>query len=449
MSKLKYEDLYNPQSESGVIATLIHNPNFLYSTEQLDPTDFADTTNQCIYWALREIINSGINSIDDFTLTTKLSSNKAIENRMNNTNLNCIKDILELSEFACRNSVESYKDLVKDVIEYSAKRKLYQNAQKILSNCLSQDSNSTEIQGLLNRTIDEYSFSVLKNKELSPFKDKVEELWMKMTDRQNGVLVSTPFHIEEMNNFVALDDGELVVIGGYSKRGKSAFLLSCTVDLLRRGESVLVIDSELSDELYFLRLLSHISQVPFKIVKSGEGATEEQKKRIIQAKEWLKTVKLHHEYLPIFDKNEIASMFRRVNNSEKITKLVIDYFKADFAGDAFGVATNLTGLVNYCKNDIAGAYKIGVLGAIQTSKNGQVSFSSSAVTAVSALCWIDFKTPQEIAEDGIDCGNAKMNIQFNRNGAQMQPEEYISLQFDGDVITYKSPKRQHEKKAPY
>nr|MDD3123661.1 hypothetical protein [Candidatus Izemoplasmatales bacterium] len=130
--------------------------------------------------------------------------------------------------------------------------------------------------------------------------------------------------------------------------------------------------------------------------------------------------------------------------------LIIDYFKADYeTGDAYITATSLTGLVNYCKNEIAGVYKIPVLGAVQTSESGKVSFSSSVVTVLSTLCWLSLKTPQEISADGLECGNAKLSILYNRNGMQMQKGEYLDLQFDGDFISYQSAKKQHTIVEPY
>ena len=446
---MRYEELCNPQAESGVISTLIHNPQFIFHSEELEPRDFLDQTNQILYWAIREIVLSGNDIIDDFSITTKLSSNKAVEAKIQKVNINSIKDILELSKYATQNSVEAYKDLVKDVREYSTRRNLFINAQKITSACLSEKNTSDDLHKLLNQTMDSYDLSIMHGREIKTFSKKLAELWQRLKDRHSGKIIVRPFPIQELNEYTQLEDGEMVLIGGYTKVGKSMFLLACVVDLLKRGETVLLIDSELSDDLFFMRLLSHLTEIKFKKIKNGTLTPEEDLK-IEEAKDWLSTVKLYHEFLPILDKNEIASVFRRVNNETKVGVLVIDYFKADYeTKDAFITATNLTGLANYCKNEIAGVYKIPVLGAVQTSKSGSVSFSKSVVTVVSTLCWLDFKTNNEILADGKDSGNAKLCVQFNRNGSQMQDDEYIDLQFDGDIISYKSAKKQHVVKTPY
>jgi replicative DNA helicase len=446
---LRYEELCNPQAESGVISTLIHNPQFIFHSEELEPRDFLDQTNQILYWAIREIVLSGNDVIDDFSITTKLSSNKAVEAKIQKVNINSIKDILELSKYATQNSVEAYKDLVKDVREYAIRRNLYLNSQKITNACLSEKNTSEDLHKLLNQTMDSYDLSIMHGREIKTFSKKLSELWQKLKDRHSGKIVTRPFPIEELNEYTQLEDGEMVLIGGYSKVGKSMMLLTCVVDLLKRGETVLLIDSELSDDLFFMRLLSHVTAIKFKKIRDGK-LTKEEEEKIEEAKKWIEGTKLYHEFLPICDKNEIASVFRRVNNENKVGVLVIDYFKADYdVKDAFVTATSLTGLVNYCKNEIAGVYKIPVLGAVQTSTNGSVSFSKSVVTVVSTLCWLSLKTNQEISADGESAGNAKLAVLFNRNGSQMQDDEYIDLQFDGDIISYKSAKKQHIKKEPY
>ena len=312
---MKFEELCNPQAESGVISTIIHNPTFIFHSEELEPRDFFDQINQILYWAIREIVLSGNYVIDDFSITTKLSSNKAVEAKIQKVNINSIKDILELSKYATQNSVEAYKDLVKDIREYSLRRALYVNSQKLSSACVSETNTAEDLKKILNNTVDSYDSATLHGREIKIFSKKVSELWQRLKDRHSGKIVTRPFHIKELNDYTEMEDGEMVLIGGAAKSGKSSLLLSCVVDLLRRGETVLVIDSELSDDLYFMRLLAHVSQVRFKKVKDGKY-DEEEELRIDKAKEWLESVNFYHEYLPICDKNEIASIFRRINNKE-------------------------------------------------------------------------------------------------------------------------------------
>ena len=58
------------------------------------------------------------------------------------------------------------------------------------------------------------------------------------------------------------------------------------------------------------------------------------------------------------------------------------------------------------------------------------------------------KTPEEIERDGKECGNKKLRVTLNRNGAQMSSDEYIDLSFNGNLISYEQAK-QHSVITPY
>ena len=50
-----------------------------------------------------------------------------------------------------------------------------------------------------------------------------------------------------------------------------------------------------------------------------------------------------------------------------------------------------------------------------------------------SIMW-DKKTPQELSRDGIACGNYKMTVNLNRLGAQMEDDDYIDMDFDGNCM---------------
>lgn len=392
---------------------------------------------------------SGVYTIDDFTLTTKLASNKAVESRIEKINASSINNILELSKFAIQDSPESYKDMVKDIKDYSARRKLYVDSQRITNACLLETSTSDTILKLLTNACDEYESANTYSQEIIPFADKVEDLWKEKEEEWLGKTKILRLHIDELNKYTKLKAGEMLIFGGYAKTGKSAMLECCGMHFLKEYENVLIIDSEQQDPLFFNRILAIISGVEFDKIDTGK-MTEDELKKVLDAKIWLKSVNLTHEWVPSFDKNEIMSVFRRVNNKKKVTLLIIDYFKADYESqDSFMTATSLTGLLNFCKNKIGAYYKVPIIGALQTSELGSVSFSKSAVTIPSTYCLLSLKTQNEITQDGEDCGNAKLCVKHNRLGKQMFEDDYIDLQYHGDILTYEQAKKQHTKKTPY
>ena len=446
---MRYEDLCSPAAESGVIATLIKNTQFLYQIDGLEQADFTDADNRTIMWALNECAAEGVTSVDAFQLAAALSSAKAKEARVKEISTRDLQTLVDLSDCACRSTVEEFSALVRDLKDYRARRELFVSAQKLQNACLSNVS-SDDLQTMLYSMTDAHSTLSSRNKPIEIFGALADQLWQEQQDRISGKLATVPMHIPILNSYTELESGELVIVGGPAKIGKSAFLLSATVSILRQGLCVLVVDSELSDRLYLLRLIAHVSGVPFQQVKNGNG-TQEQKQKIEEARAWIKRQKLYHIYVPAFDEAELLATFRRVNVQQHIDVLVLDYIKTTAAGDAFDVSYNLGNLANTVKNKIAGDYSIPVLSAVQTTDSGAVALSKGIQRYTSTLFTMRRKTPKEIqADGGEEFGNTYIYCPFNRNGRQMNSEEErISLQFDGDTLTYRQANKQPVYQEPY
>lgn len=100
------------------------------------------------------------------------------------------------------------------------------------------------------------------------------------------------------------------------------------------------------------------------------------------------------------------------------------------------------------KNKIAGDMNIAALAAAQATSTGKVADSAKIARNTSTLIYLSAKTPEEIEQDGVECGNKKLKIMFNRNGMQHSEGEYLDLMFDGNHILYEEAK-QHEPHEPY
>ena len=131
----------------------------------------------------------------------------------------------------------------------------------------------------------------------------------------------------------------------------------------------------------------------------------------------------------------------------KLDVLIIDYFKSS-KDEAYANYAELGKFVDLVKNKLAGALNIPALGAAQASSNGKLADSAKIGRNASTIIMIDDKTPEEIEEDGIECGNKKLRVILNRNGAQMGEGEYIDMRFNGNLISYEQAK-QHQPVLPY
>ena len=185
----------------------------------------------------------------------------------------------------------------------------------------------------------------------------------------------------------------------------------------------------------------------FNRVKSG-NYNQEEAERIAQAIQWMKQQKFTHIYMPIFDQNNIYTTVKKVKHTQGIDVLVVDYFKSTGDADAFASYQELGRLVDCVKNSLAGEMNIAAIGAAQATSTGKIADSAKIGRNASTIAIIQDKLPEEIEVDGPDCGNKKLRVVLNRNGAQMGPDEYIDLNFNGNLISYEEA-TQHVPEMPY
>ena len=100
------------------------------------------------------------------------------------------------------------------------------------------------------------------------------------------------------------------------------------------------------------------------------------------------------------------------------------------------------------KNRLCGELNIAGIGAAQATSTGKLADSSKIARNASTIIMITDKTPEEIQQDGPECGNKKLFVKFNRNGPQQTEGEYIDINFVGDKILYEEAK-QHSMLEPY
>lgn len=434
------ESISDVTSEAGIIASLIAHPDFIFYNEQLEPAHFTNESNSKYYKAISYLAKQGIDKIDAVNLVTAMNAT-GIQNQPSVYEIN---DFIENAVFVQRETVEEYKLLASSVLDKSFRRDLYRKLKSCEGLCATatQETIREKVYGALDAVIMNYS-SV---DEIPQIKDVADSLWDDIIKDQNPERTGDNFKFSTLNNYIAVDRGELVIFGARAKAGKSMMLLNCAVDLLRKGKSVLYIDSELNSKNFMLRLISHVSQVEFKKIKRGTYG-EVEADRIDAARKEIKTWKFTHKYIPIADEKTIYGITKKIYHSNGVDVLILDYLKSKKDSDAFGTYQEMGKIADMCKNVLAGDMDIAALSAVQLTKAYNVADSSNIERALSSLVYIIHKTQDEIEEDGVDCGNCKLIVRLNRNGEQMIDGEYIDVNFDGNRCTFTEAK-QHIPKEP-
>ena len=433
-------------SEAGIIATLVHHPDFVYYSEDLLPGHFTNEENRYIYLAICNLVNDGITTIDPYNIVQSLSSSEATKRFADEMSIDQLYTLIENSEYISRGTVEEYQQLVKAVKNAAFRRDTYVQLKECEGVCLKAGPDD-DIQQLIYKKLDDVMTEFSTADDVPQYKDVVDKHWGDIQMRQGAGYTGFPFKFPALNEYATIEKSELFIFGAEQKQGKSMMLLNCAVDLLKQGLSVLYLDSELNTRMFTARLLAHLTQIEYKRLTAGNYSKEEAA-RIDEAIGWIKEQSFTHIYIPMFDPQTIYTAVKKVEHLQGLDVLIVDYFKGKGEGDAFDSYQELGRFVDLVKNQICGKMNIAGIGAAQATASGKLADSAKIARNASTIAMITDKSPEEIDIDGAECGNKKLRVIYNRNGMQMAQDEYIDLRFDGNHILYEQAK-QHIPQSPY
>lgn len=442
---IKADDITRIESEAGIISTLAFHPEFSFHSENLLPGHFFNAENRYIYAAITNLARNGITQVDPYNIIESLRSSEATKRFADLLTIDQLHDFMDNCDGLARHSLEEYQLLVDNVMNAAFRRDIFQMLKECQAMCFNESV--TDIEQKLYAKFDDVMLEFSSTNDVPAFKDVIDSCWEEIKGRQGSGYAGIPFKFPALNEYATIERGELFIFGAEQKQGKSIMLLNCAVDLLKQNYAVLYLDSELNTRLFTARILSHLSGVPYKQLSSG-SYTQEEEQRILQAKDWLKTRKFTHIYIPMFDLQSIYTTVKKVKHTQGLDVLVVDYFKSKGDGDAFDNYQELGRLVDMVKNELCGELNIAGIGAAQATATGKLADSAKIARNASTIAMLSDKTPEEIELDGVECGNKKLRVTVNRNGMQMAQGEYIDLHFDGNHILYEQAK-QHLPQTPY
>ena len=429
-----FDDLKDVAAESGVISSLIYHPEYYVTDNILTPKFFYDPSNQCLFWAIEKLIESGVDNIDNVNLNNVINSNKSVKKTLERYNLGDVTNYVEFAKFAARETYEEYKLLVENVVTLAYKREVCKFSNSIYQECFNPDNSLDNISNLISDGFNEISNKYYFNNDSIVFGEKIDQLWEILCSKRNeDGSVGIPSIIPRMNNYFTYGRGELVLVAGGTGKGKSSLFLNEATHALKNGIPTMIIDTELTDDVFFPRLISNISGVAVPIIKSGKYSNGELEK-IEEAKRWLKEQPFVHEYMPTFNKFKIEQMVKKWKSQKNLGLFIYDYIKP---GNTYGAAetSQSLGLMTDFIKGLAGIYDIATIAGLQLNQlTGQVADSQKPERYCDVMVYWKPKTVEELQQDGLSCGNFKIEITKNRNGSVTDEGDYIDVQFTGDYM---------------
>jgi len=254
------------------------------------------------------------------------------------------------------------------------------------------------------------------------------------------------------------------LVAARPKVGKSMF--GDGVALHVAGElniPVLMLDTEMSKEDHFNRILANLSGVSINDIAMGKFAKNPvDKEKVRQAAEKFK--EMPYDYISIAGMpfEQTLSMMRRwilqrvgvdENGRTKNCLIVYDYLKL-MSSDSINynlqefqvLGFQITSLHNFCVQ-----YDCPCLSFVQLNRDGITKESTDVVSGSDRLIWLctsftifKKKSDEEIAEDGDDIGNRKLVPVVARHGAGLEDGDYINISMRGDVARIVENKTRNE-----
>lgn len=440
-------ELSDIQSESGIIGTLIFHPEFILHTDYLKAGYFYGVENGCIYWAIQELYKDGITNIDAYNISNKLQSHPAVSKTIEKYNLPSVQEFVELYKETARHTLEEYKMLAENVTTLSFKRDLVKTLDKLSAKCYKSENNLDVLSNDVYSELDNLTQKYVTTTEVQTLGSEIDDIWNEIVSRRiEGGLYGIPSKYPIFNDYFTYERGELVVVQAKYKRGKSVLLMNEVVHKLKNNVPTLVIDTEMQTRLYTERLISHITGIGIKKIKSGDYSDEDANK-IAECIAWLKEQPFVHIYDPNMTNEKMYSICKMLKYKIGLTFVVFDYIKSNetSTSDNYNI---LGAKCDFLKNRIAGELDLAVLSACQLNRMGEVADSDKINRYLSVGVKWDYKTQEMIAKDGIERGNTYARIYVNRLGKQMQEDDeddYIDFIFSGDTMTIVEAE-QHERR---
>lgn len=431
---------------------MMNNPDWMIDLQNLEPEHFYNSTHKILYYLLKKIYETFKGEkVDPFTL---LSTAK-------DENIEFEKDIeksggLEYLETLSKLGSDYKKEDILTQAEIVTKLSFFRDMNIVLNKELEYIENGDNktredvidsLRKSTDKTISKYTIAD-NYKYIGDVYDDIMEKIKK--DVKNGE-IGIPSKIEPLNNFYTYRKGELVVLVGRAKAGKSAFSINEAHNMaVVKGIPTLYLDTEMQTKTFLMRLIAIDSGIPLHEIETFQYELDpDQLKKYKESEKRIKKAPLIHKYSTNWTtkkvRNDVISLVRQ----EGIEMLIYDYIKVKEVNESKNKEHNQLGNWTIALKDLAGELNLPVLTLAQMSPYEVRVADSDKINRYASV--VGFLLP--LSEDdknrmkqwGYPKTKDYIYIKYNRNGASMEDEKKgIYLEFNRDNVTFNASKFQEK-----
>jgi replicative DNA helicase len=361
------------------------------------------------------------------------------------TNINIqIDSLYEISEGFDFTNLDLY---LKKLMNISKKNKLMvyldDKANNLEKNLIDHDVKSLDM-------VNDVEFGLLDLMQNDNVSDDPEDIFLNMDAYVEKILNNRIDMVGMSTGFPILDDridglvnGTLNIIAAHKKGGKSCMSMCIALHAaFKLGIPVLYIDTEMSTEQVYPRVLSRLTKIPEKRIKRGQFAEGEREIITLASKALTTKGKYFHKYLPGFTLEAVVALIKKYHSKHNIGLVIFDYIKSGAQEDFQNIKEyQLLGNTTIVLKDLSGTLNIPILAAVQRGRSGDVADSDRVARYCDCLIILEEKTKEEIEKLGFQGGLHKFVIRHSRRGGET-PIEGIGVHFRKSILSIQESEQQ-------
>jgi replicative DNA helicase len=375
-SKAKFA---HPGNEAAVLACVLKDPSSYFEVEaKLTDTDFLTPHHRALWTVIKSLTRQDIITFDASTLLNQAIT-LDLEKKISGPNVSAYDYIVALMDKNIEPANIGF--YLTRMLDASIKLKVLQATAEIAE---TTEQNRT----LTGETLDaktivddaqnkflQLALETMHEADAVNLAEGVAEMLAEIQAAPTG-MVGIPTGFRRLDTAIGgLEPGTLTVVGARPKTGKSTLLLNWAKHIAYEyKQPVLYVDTEMSGREQRLRLLSTLSSVPEREIKTGTYFQDPQNVDSIQhAQDVMGNGLILHKYYPNFTPEGIAALTRKYHHQGKAMVLFFDYIKlpdADLQMISNVKEYQALGYLTVALKNLAGQLQIPVVTAVQLNREG-------------------------------------------------------------------------------
>ncbi len=433
-------DFCDPYNERSILSIMSKDEDSFFSVlSKTNEDSFLAPESKAYFNILSLLHKTGYSSFDKMILT-KAAVDLCCDDLCSSTFIDAILNV----PLSLDNLDNHLNKLLDDSTKFNLYLKLNTHINNVKSNASAIDSQSSD--DLINIVqSDMLSLSINSEAILEPkhIADGLDEYIESIQDEKIEVIgLSTGYPVLD-KVIDGLIPGTLMIVAARKKEGKSTLLTNIAAHVaVNDGLPVLYLDTEMTFKEWRDRVLSIISGVKERTIKHGGFKKNKLiHSKISEAAQYLKKSKLFHHYLPGYNVEKIAALYKKYKFKEDIQLAIFDYIKEPESTSivAGRKEYQILGDVTTKLKDLSGQLNIPFLSAVQLNRAGDVADSDRIARYGDIIAFWgmrNLKTADEEGWDLDDIGHYGLSIRDSRRGGGTG-EVGIGFKFYKTTLTIK------------